>query len=176
MAWDPEISTGLHTAFREENIKEFKRLLRAHPEYLHDEDGADIWMWKAAMAGKLAILQALVDLGLNVNESHDRSDERNPFYEPEGPILQAAGLGDVEMVRWLLEHGAKINFVVNGKPRCLPLIHAATEGHFDVVKLLVEHGADIHSTWEGLNAITQADKLGHKAVSDYLRSHSSSGG
>ena len=125
MAWIPEVSEKLHVAFRDSNVAEFKRLVREHPEHLRDEDDTDFWMWKSAMSGNLPILQALIELGMDVNESYDRSDERDPFYEPEGPILQAAGRGDLEMVRWLLANGAKINFVVNGRPRCMPLIEAA---------------------------------------------------
>jgi ankyrin repeat protein len=169
MAWNPDVSRQLHVAFHESNDAEFKRLLTDHPEHLRDEDGSDVWMWKAAMDHKLPILQALVTLGVDVNESHDRGDESDPFFEPEGPILQAAGNGDVDMVRWLLDNGAQINYTVKGKPRCLPLIHAASEGHFDVVQLLVQRGADIGSTWEGLNAISQAERMGHLGIRDYLK-------
>jgi hypothetical protein len=169
MTLDPTISEQIDAAFESGNIEEFKHLLRSHPEHMRSDDGSEHWMRMAAMAGQLPIIQALVELGIGVNESHDRSDPNDSFYEPEGAILQAAGFGHVELVRWLLEHGAKINYVVQNKPRCWPLIRAAGEGHLEVVKLLVEHGADIHSTWRGLNAITQAENLGQFAVRDYLR-------
>ena len=60
MAWDVEISKQLHAFFHDGNVVEFERLLRAHPQHLRAEDGADIWMWKAALHGRLPIIQALV--------------------------------------------------------------------------------------------------------------------
>lgn len=155
----PQISN----TYLDDNLEEFRRLLRANPEFLRTDEGMDRWMWCAAMDGKLSFIKALMGLGMDVNESND-SDE------PEGPIQQASYAGHVEIVRWLLEHGARINHVVKGKPRCWPLVGAATNGHLDVVKLLVEHGADIHATWNGINAITQAEDFGQLAVRDYLRS------
>jgi len=107
---------------------------------------------------------------MDVNETRDHGNPNDPFYQPEGPIVDAASSGHLEVVRWLLQHGAKINYVVQGKPRCLPLVRAATEGYPDIVKLLVEHGADIHATWRGLNAATQAEDFGHFEIRDYLRS------
>lgn len=170
MAWDPVISRHLHEAFHSGNVDEFRKSLTAHPEYIRDEDGLDFWMSKAATIGRLPIIKALVELGMNVNEPHYQSDETDPFIEPEGAILHAASQGHLEIVRWLLENGAKINYVVQNMPRCWPLVSAATNGHLDVVKLLVEHGADIHATWRGVNAITQAEDFGQFAVRDYLHS------
>ena len=150
-------------AFLDGNLEEFTRLLRAHPECLRLDNGMDYWMKSAAQNGQLPFIQALVDLGMDVN---------NPNYpdDPEGPIVQAADFGHYEVVRWLLDHGAKINFVVNGKPRCIPLVSAATQGHLDVAKLLVEHGAEIHATWNSINAISQAEDFGKWTVFDYLHS------
>jgi ankyrin repeat protein len=175
MSWDPTVSTQLHNAFHEGDIEEFKRLLLAHPACQRDEDGADFWMWTAAMSGKLPFIRAMVELGLDVNESHDHGDPDDVFYEPEGPILQAATIGAAAIMRWLLDHGAKINYIVQGMPRCLPLIRAATEGHLDVVKLVVECGADVNAIWRGLNAIRQAEQLGHRDVVEYLKSVGSTG-
>lgn len=127
-------------------------------------------MGMAAMEGKLPIIEALVALGLKVNESDDHSLPGEPFYQPEGPIVHAAAAGHLDIVRWLLEHGAQINYVVNGRPRCQPLIYAATNGHLDIVKLLVEYGADLHSDRGGVYASTQAEDFRHFEVRDYLRS------
>jgi len=171
MPLDPELSQQVYASFNDGNADTFYRLLKTHPEFIRHEDGTDRWMWQAASEGKLPIIKALVDLGMDVNESKDlkgSEDPDNPFYQAEGPIAQAASQGQLETVRWLLEHGAKINYIVNGKPRCLPLDFAAQEGHLDVVKLLVEYGADIHAIWQGHNAITLAEDHGQFAVRDYL--------
>jgi ankyrin repeat protein len=122
------------------------------------------------MHGRLSVMQSLVDLGVDVNTPKDSQDADDPFYTPEGPILQAAAEGHLEVVRWLLDNGARINFIVQGKNRCLPLLQAAANGHIDVVKILVQHGADIHSSWNGLNAVQLAENYGHSDVRDHLLS------
>lgn len=170
MAWDRDTSRSLSVLFDEGRLEEFRELLEKDSEYLRSRNGTDRWMWQAAMEGKLDFLKALVELGMDVNESHDDGDPNSQFYTPEGPILQAAGSGHLEVVRWLLDQGAQINFEVHGKRRCWPLVDAATNGHLEVVKLLVERGADIHATWRGVNAVTQAALYGHTEVRDYLRS------
>ena len=120
------------------------------------------------MHGNIALLQLLVDLGMDVNESKDRWDPDDPFCLVEGPICLAASEGQLATVRWLLEHGARIDFVVQGQPRCLPLTWAATAGHLDIVKLLVEHGANIQGSWCNTNALMQAEGYGRQDVRDYL--------
>lgn len=168
-----EILPQIAKVFYDGDLNEFVRLLRIHPEFLRNDDGTDLWMSKAALNGMLPFVEALVDLGMNVNESCDRYDPAKPdapFYQAEGPILQAAAQGHLDVVRWLLEHGAKINYVVQGMPRCFPLVDASTYGHLDVAKLLVEYGADIHATWRGINAVTQAEDYGQWEIRDFLRS------
>lgn len=171
MEIDPEIYLPIDTAFEENHLSELRRLLVEHPEYLCDiRDGKDWWMWKAAMDGRLEALQVLVELGLDVNLPRDLPDPDNPFCTFEGPILHAAMEGHVDIVRWLLEKGAKINYTVNGKVRCLPLLDAACKGHLDIVKLLVEHGADLNFEFNGHTPLSQAEGYGHPEVAAYLRS------
>jgi hypothetical protein len=169
MAWDP---ATIMRALERGDAKEFSILLRAHPEFLRDPDGKDCWMWLAAHQGKLEIIKALVDLGMDVNERWAGADDdpTSPFYEPVGPILHAAGAGHLETVRWMLEHGAKINFPIKGIQTCLPLQYAATGGHLDVVRLLVENGAEFNYVSNGSNPITRAEDFGRFAIRDYLHS------
>lgn len=169
MSHDPEVLDRILDAYDENNVAEFKRLMKAHPEFLFYED--EDWLYKATMHRNLPILAALVELGRDVNEPHfPGTDEKDSFYEPEGPILDAVRLGFDDVVEWLLEHGAKINYVVNGSPRCMPLMAAASGGHLNIAKMLVAHGADVHSTWHGSNAISQAEEMGKLEVRDYLLS------
>jgi len=168
-----ELDDLINEAFNHQDVATFSELIRAHPEFLRHEDGTDRWMWAAARRGSLALLQALVDLGMNVNESTDHEDPDDPddpFYQAEGCIIEAASQGHLQVVQWLLDQGARINYIVQGMPRCLPLERAATNGHLDVVNLLVKHRADIHATWRGADAITQAEDYGQFAVRDYLHS------
>jgi len=93
-----------------------------------------------------------------------------PSINPKEPSSTAAGTGQLEVVRWMLENGARINYIVHGKPRCKPLQWAAAFGHLEVVKLLVQHGADIHANWGATNANTAAEDHGHFDIRDYLHS------
>lgn len=170
MTHDPEISRRIYAALHANDVETFRRLLSDHPEFLRHDDGTDRWMWQAAMDGNLPLLEALISLGVDVNEPKDPPDPDDPDAQVEGPILWAASEGHLDVVRWLLQHGAKINYVVDGKPRSLPLQFAATNGHLAVVKLLVENGADIDGSWNGTNAIRQAEDYGHPQVRDYLLS------
>jgi ankyrin repeat protein len=168
MPWRLDIAGRLDVAFKSDDLHSFRQLLIDHPDNLYNSDEADYWMQKAVMRNKLHFIVLLVELGADVNRSAVPSNQGNAFNQPEGPILWAASEGHTEIVRWLLDHSAMINHVVNGKPRCLPLIYAATGGHFEVVKLLVEHGADVHATWDGLNAAEKAKDYGHFAIHEYL--------
>ena len=170
MSWDIAISRQINVPFEAGDVAEFVRLLRIHPNYLRHADGTDLWMWRAAMHGRLEIIKALFDLGLDVNTPKSCEDPNDPYCTPEGPILQAATEGNVETVRWLLSHGAKINYIVHGKSRCLPLLDAAANGHLDIVRLIVENGADIHCSFNGLTPLSQATNYGHSDIADYLRS------
>ncbi len=166
-----EVWEQLDNTIETDDVDEFERLIRLHPACLRDEDGIERWLRIVAAEGRLPFVRRLAELGIDVNEPTDFDfNPENPFYQPEGAILHAAGEGHLDVVRWLLDHGAQINYVVRGKPRCWPLVDAATNGHLDVVKLLVEYGADVHSTWRGINAVSQAEDYGEKDVVDYLRS------
>lgn len=152
----------------EGDIEEFSRLLRENPQYLRmdssfSDPGKEIWLRKSARDGQLAFVKFLVEeMGIGVNEPED--DDVNP----EGPIILAAGNGHLDVVRWLLEHGAKINFDIKGELTSMPLSYAASNGHLEVVKLLVEHGAAINAVWKGDNALKWARTYDHDELADYL--------
>lgn len=173
MVLDPEMLKRITVALNENDVDGFRSLLSIYPAYLRWEDGSDLWMHSAAQGGQLAMIQVLVELGLDINEPpriETPGTPPNPYFQPEGPIVGAASRGHLEVVRWLLDQGAKINYVVHDKRRCLPLEFAAMNGHLEVVKLLVERGADLVSSPGYKNAVTLAEESGWYDVRDYLRS------
>ncbi|AGA25901.1 Suppressor of fused protein (SUFU) [Singulisphaera acidiphila DSM 18658] len=105
----------------------------------------------------------LVDLGVDINAS------KNPRVI-EGPILEAAGNGSVEVVRWMIDHGAVINHRVDDVLRCDVLSNAVMDGHLEVVKMLVEAGAAINAVSNGYSSLSFALMFGHKEIEQYLRS------
>lgn len=79
-----------------------------------------------------------------------------------GPIVSAAERGDTEGVRALLDRGADVNSVTNGRYPWTPLMHAAFRGHTATARLLVERGADLdHPDLDFFTAVTLAAGEGH---------------
>ena len=166
-SWDVRIASQISEALTRKDLATVRSLLRKHPGNLLDDDGNDFWLARVAGEGWLKGVKALVDLGVDVNASANIG-EGTQFYHPEGPIFMASVEGHVSVVKWLLENGAQINFVVNGKPCCMSLWSAIRYGHFAVVKLLVEHGADLHAIGVDGNATTLAEHTQRFRIRDFL--------
>ena len=121
---------------------------------------------RAAARGDVARARQLVRCGLDVNAERDKNG-RTALYI-------AAKLGDVAMVRFLLDHGAKVDVRVGvGGGGCdsTPLAAAAEAQHLEVVKLLVRHGADVHAFACRSSILEWALSKGHKAVVTFLLQH-----
>lgn len=81
----------------------------------------------AAYAGDLRTTRLLLALGL----------EQNRMAVP--PLVIAASRGDLEMVRFLVEHGAQADISAKGDGTALGA--ALEHGHLDIVRYLLAHGA-----------------------------------
>jgi ankyrin repeat protein len=128
--------------------------------------GWTTWLSSAASAGRLRLVQLLVEAGADMNAPESEASVPSP----EGVIDSAAGNGHLEVVRWLLDRGAKINHVVDGVTRCFALVNAVGSGHLDVVRVLVERGAAVNSCWAGLTPLDHARMYGQDEVAAYLQS------
>jgi uncharacterized protein len=148
-------------AIEKKDAASLAETLRANPGIL--QQGKVILLLKYA-AGKddPALVSLLVEHGADVNTPESDS-------MPEGAIYTAAMNGAARTVEWLLSHRARINQVVDGVTRCLPLAVAIRQGHLEVVKLLVEHGADVNAVWAGQNALSTALTYKQEAIANYLR-------
>lgn len=85
----------------------------------------------AAFMGKLNSVRALLDLGVNVNETAAKNGET--------PLILAAVTGELEVSRALLEHGADVNAKTPDGRTALG--YAKSKYHRDVQQLLESHGA-----------------------------------
>jgi hypothetical protein len=125
------------------------------------------WLNLASKADSVAMVAMLVEeFGFDVNTREDSS----------GPLIDAAHNGCLNVARWLLEHGAKVDGP--GDTSATPLASAATAGSLEVARLLLEHGADpnvLYGTMEygdpPTNALKQAVMFGHHEVAGLLRSY-----
>jgi len=118
----------------------------------------------ACERGKLAIVQALLDKGADVNKQIDRkfSDDGMGYdgAAAGSPLTYAVSKGHANVARLLLDKGAEIN-VWTPQDRT-PLMCVAgemlpTSNHVACARLLVEKGADVNArTKDGFTALTMA--------------------
>jgi uncharacterized protein len=90
-------------------------------------------------------------------------------------LRQAAGNGQAEIVRFLIDDGAPVKSKAKGTK---PLHAAAAAGHREVVELLLAAGASVeavaedqrkHDSWNGKTALQLAEEKGHPEVAALLR-------
>jgi len=90
---------------------------------------------------------------------------------PELPLSlqEAASIGDVELVRSLLDEGVGVDSWDDSLKRTV-LQHAAIRGHKHVVELLLTRGAriDAKEDWPGGTALHYAAEHGHSEVAELL--------
>ena len=170
MGWDDDTPRLLYSAVEKRDFEEFRRLLKEHPEMLRFKDGRDAWL-QDAVTGGLPFVKLLVEkYGADPNESSSKYD-----LFPEVVINHAASGGHIDIVKYLLSKGAKINLEYLGDEEehkdmkiCFALRRAVSKGHLDIVKLLIEeHDADINTPWGGVNTICDARS---DEMFEYLRS------
>jgi hypothetical protein len=154
----------LTAAVARRDISAVRQLLETNPALAADRELLHSCLRDAAGNDDVAMVRVLVRFGADIHAP------RAPDM-PEGVIDDAAGRGALNVVRWLLAQGAKVNFHVGNQVRCFPLTAAVIDGHLDVVKLLVERGgADINAVWIDQNALSTAMMLGREEIAAYLRS------
>ncbi|MCA8991838.1 MAG: ankyrin repeat domain-containing protein [Planctomycetaceae bacterium] len=142
--------------------------LMRHPEFLKCdpnswESQCLLTLFGSAVGdGELSKVKMLHELGMDLNQSVASARE--------GPMWRAARNGHMEMVRWMLDHGAEFNSFRDGKVACSTLTAAARGGHMELVKFLVARGADLSASENGVNGLMEAEFYGHPEVAEYLRS------
>lgn len=148
---------------------------------------------QAVQSGKTNVIQLLIDRGAN-KECVQRDSYWTPLFEAvrsekknvvaqllknkvrvdargynlETPLYTAAQLGNVDIIKMLIDHGANIEarLMQNGRT---PLYEATSEGHMKAVELLLQEGANIECKCEdGLTPLLEASRRGHEAVVQLL--------
>ena len=106
----------------------------------------------------LAKAKEIMKNGLDVNAKYDGA-----------PVLYiAVRFGDLDMVKWLVEHGAKVD--AEDDMQITSLIVAAYNGKRDVVQYLISRGANVNHVGEGdRTPASAAAEQGHKDIVKILK-------
>lgn len=130
----------LADAIRSDNTEFVRRTFQEHPDLVALGTPIGTWLHIACDNGAVRVVKYLVDeLAFNVNANSEDGRNRPPIIEDEKPIVDAARVGALEIVEFLLDKGAVlITSTTANNPLC-----AAIKGkHLDVVKTLIAAGID----------------------------------
>jgi len=160
-----QIARELRAAIHRADVAAARCILAGHAKQLKQDvqtNWLNYFLNTEARRNNIAMMDLLFEFGAEI----DSKDES----VPDRILWGAACEGAIDAVRWLLDHGAKVNHVVQGVIRCAALAGASWNGNVEIVKLLVEHGADVNAVWKGNNALSFAMLYGKQDVESYLRS------
>jgi ankyrin repeat protein len=132
-AAQPDGTTALHWAVRQDDLDTVEALLRAGANAKAATRYGVTPLYLAATSGNAAMIEKLLKAGADPNSA-------NP--SGETALMTAARTGKVEAVKMLLDHDAQVNPRESVRQQTA-LMWAVTENHPDVVKLLLAHGADL---------------------------------
>ncbi|XP_056096095.1 kinase D-interacting substrate of 220 kDa B isoform X4 [Rhinichthys klamathensis goyatoka] len=139
---DVDCWSALISAAKEGHVEVVKELLENSAYIEHRDSGGWTALTWASYKNRVEVATILLETGANPITT----GLQYSVY----PIIWAAGRGHSEIVKLLLEHGAKVN--CSDKYGTTPLIWAARKGHYDCVMHLLENGADVDQ--EGANSMT----------------------
>lgn len=137
---DLDFSKEIRSAIRRGDISQVSTLLGSHPDKINMITPFGTWLHVASRVGNLDMVKRLVELGADINMAAGT-------YEA-GPLITAISSGYIEIVKYLLSLGVKIDL---SEPFRNPIFVAIYDGRLDIVKLLIEHDVDTTVKYTGEN-------------------------
>lgn len=141
---EPEIRAlgkQLVAAIKDGDAAEIETLLSSGAKPNVVDSGGNVPLPLAARAGKLEIVQLLLEAGADVNSTMDGRHPDGDTVREATALLHAASRGYLDVVELLLANGADPN-KVEIQEGDTPLHGAAFFDYADVIKILLENGAD----------------------------------
>ncbi len=118
---------------------------------------------EAVQTENIDIVRLLIELGAEV------SDKNGDMYDDETPLSIACSIGNVEIVRLLLDSGTWTDTEKNDYESWNPLMCAVHNGNIEIVQLLVERGANVDVIRDsGNTALSIAKQFNHQNIVEYL--------
>lgn len=114
-------------------------------------------LYKAAIAGDTIAMRSLLRRGADANGV---GPTLYSWQEPA--LLFAAGKGQSESVKLLLDNGARLE--VKDEMDMTPLFRAVSNGHTETVNLLLFYGANVNAESMGMMPLTLAKEHGYKDI------------
>jgi ankyrin repeat protein len=162
------------------DVEAVKTVLAEYPEQLdYRGGGSGSWLHRACETDNIALVDALIDGGFDVNVDSEGGPEILP------PLSRAVSHGQLEVARHLISRGADVNLgreLIGAINVSSDFDQDAPEREvtaFELVKLLVESGADVNRWWYFgdpknaivHNALSWATVNEREDIADYLRDH-----
>ena len=144
---DPRVIQALFQAAESGDAKQLAALLQEHPTLVNAENESGLTLLGyAAHFGHPEAVKLLLEQGADVNAlSHSKIS-----FIPSNTALHAAIAGErnLDVIRLLLEHGAKTDVFDSNGHTCL---HTAAfhDDNEALIELLLAHGAQINARQEG---------------------------
>lgn len=150
---EPDGTTALHWAVRENDVPLVERLLRAgaNPNAANRYGITPIYL--ACQNGSAPVVSRLLKGGVSANAT-------GPFGETA--LMTCARTGVVDAAAVLIEAGASVDAIESWRGQTA-LMWAAAEGHPDMIRALVAAGADVNArsaiqNWERQRTLEPRDK------------------
>lgn len=157
---DMQIAKEILTVVESGDCKKAEELIGSDKERLNFSTSVfGTWLHVAAKRGKLDMVKYLVESGMDINRRSGTSDSY--------AINQAVTWGHIDVVKYLLSRGAKLDV---SDPVRNPLFDAITDGRSEMVRLLIDSGINIHVKYENnRDALAYAIERGQTEIADILR-------
>ena len=153
---DPDGTTPLHWAVRNDDIPMVRMLLRAGARVNAANRYGATPLSTAAINGSAPMIELLLNAGANPNQEVSKG---------QTVLMTAARTGNPAAVKALLDHGANVAAREDQLGENA-LMWAAAENHADVVKLLIAHGADVNA--RSTRLAFPREQFGLEGVPTYL--------